>query len=91
MDLKAIGDFLKTLGPAYATLVVFFGGLGYFMSDLYKFNVTNKVEHAFPSQNALFMYFIFALFAAVLILLVVTFQTFLNKDTSSSSARNVTP
>lgn len=80
--------FYKIIGPPLLAAVFLFGGLGYFILEMYKFNVTNKVEGFFPSQFAINLFFYFAIGLIVFILLILTFQTVLIKKYGNNNQRS---
>jgi len=91
--LENLEIFYKLLGPALLAMVFMFGLLGYFILDMYKFNVLHKVQDAFPSQFVISFYFLFAVGAVVFIGAIMIFQSSLfNKESRQPpSSPNVPP
>jgi membrane-bound acyltransferase YfiQ involved in biofilm formation len=67
--------FYRIIGPPLLAAIFLFGGLGYFILDMYKFNVTKNIEGSFPSQFIINFYFGFMVIAIVFIMLILVFQT----------------
>jgi hypothetical protein len=75
--LDGFEQFYRLIGPPLLAAVFLFGGLGYFVLDMYKFNVVNKVKGSFPTQFIIGFYFYFMVAAIMFILLILVFQTML--------------
>ncbi|AQU73805.1 hypothetical protein [Priestia megaterium] len=90
--LENLEIFYKLLGPALLSMVVMFGLLGYFILDMYKFNVLHKIQDAFPSQFAIGFYFAFAVGAVVFIGAIISFQASLfSKDSGNPPSTPTAP
>jgi hypothetical protein len=78
--LENVEQFYRIIGPPLIAAVLLFGGLGYWILELYKFNVLNKITGAFPSQFVLKFYFCFTLGMIVLVIGILIFQARLFKN-----------
>jgi hypothetical protein len=81
--LESIDQFHKIIGPPLLAAIIMFGVLGYWILDLYKFNVTHKIEGAFPSQFTLIFYFCFSVGMIVLVIGILIFQAQIFKRNSN--------
>lgn len=75
--IEQIEVFHKLVGPVFLSFLGVFGGLGYFIYKMYSLNLKNKIEGNFPSQFDIYIFFICAMAAGMIMLVIIMLQTIL--------------
>lgn len=73
--LEVLNQWYKIIGPAFIVLAIIIYGSTKFIYKMYTFNIEHKVESAFPSQFIIYVFFIWIIVVASIVLVLTILQS----------------